>query len=122
MDPFLIVGKWFSRQLSRFAEAMDTSEQAVPAVEELFPVQLSMENRFLLPAYFVRDCYPEYVQLVLKRLKQYDIVRITGTPDGKVIGISFGEAYAFIQSVHDAALERKDEVMFLYEAIEPEIP
>ncbi|KAG3118086.1 hypothetical protein PI125_g3196 [Phytophthora idaei] len=24
---------------------MDTSEQAVPAVEELFPVQLSMENR-----------------------------------------------------------------------------
>ncbi|KAG6968825.1 hypothetical protein JG688_00005618 [Phytophthora aleatoria] len=104
MDPFLIVGKWFSRQLSRFAEAMDTSEQAVPAVEELFPVQLSMENRFLLPAYFVRDCYPEYVQLVLRRLKQYDIVIITGTP------------------VHDAALERKDEVMFLYEAIEPEIP
>ena len=42
--------------------------------------QLPMTYEYDLPSFYVRDCYDEYYQVLMKLLKQYKFISVTGTP------------------------------------------
>ncbi|KAG7390764.1 hypothetical protein PHYPSEUDO_006883 [Phytophthora pseudosyringae] len=119
-------------------------------------MELPMENRYLLPKYFVRQSYSEYYELVLEKLARYHIVTDSGTsgigtsffygnffehykwkPKVTIITASFTiesrmqedvvfradgsverssrESHKVMDAARKAALERKDEVLYLYD-------
>ena len=42
--------------------------------------ELPMTFCYELPSFFVRSCYDEYYQILMKLLKRYHFISITGTP------------------------------------------
>ncbi|EEY57736.1 uncharacterized protein PITG_00304 [Phytophthora infestans T30-4] len=116
-------------------------EVALPTAMERteeFSAALPMENLYPISHFYVRDCYPEYYELILKTLYEcnYKIVTVTGTPESKMkeavvfrggadCGSASGSSHQFIRDAQVAALKRKDEVLFLYDGppdIEPKMP
>ncbi|OWZ03135.1 hypothetical protein PHMEG_00025190 [Phytophthora megakarya] len=74
------------------SEAKNTNQSESNELTERFPQELPMENYYELSRYFVRSCYPEYYDLILKKLEEFQIVTVTGTTG---IGMSVFYGYFF---------------------------
>ncbi|OWZ19927.1 hypothetical protein PHMEG_0005754 [Phytophthora megakarya] len=153
-----------TKELEAKFEVKNSDEHEANEQTEKFPQELPMEHSCRLPRYFVRSCYPEYYDLILNKLEEFQIVTVTVTPgigksvfygyfferckSGKTIiaasfsiysvlkkvvvfrdGIQITEAgplsYNFIEEQREAALQRKETLLILYDGppqFEPDYP
>ncbi|OWY92591.1 hypothetical protein PHMEG_00038349, partial [Phytophthora megakarya] len=124
-----------TNELEAKFEVMDSDDPEAYEQTKKFPQELPMENDYELSRYFVRSCYPEYYDLILNKLEEFQIVTVTGTT-GIGMSVFYGyffercksarpPSYNFIEEQRKAALQRKDKLLFLYDGppqFEPKYP
>ena len=71
---------------------MDTEEQFTAGSIMGTPPGLPQANKYIRGQLYVRDCYPEYYEMVQKELEEYQLITVTGTPG---IGKSLFYMYYF---------------------------
>ncbi|KAG7390751.1 hypothetical protein PHYPSEUDO_006870 [Phytophthora pseudosyringae] len=125
-------------------EAMDPSEleekaELIEERTETFPMELPMENRYLLPKYFVRIGTSVFYGYFFEHYKwkpKVTIITASFTIESRMqedvvfradgsVERSSRESHKVMDAARKAALERKDKVLYLYDgppSFEPDIP